>query len=468
MPLLKSSLKDPADTKSYRAIAGSSTLLMLFDKLVLKLWGDKLASGSLQMGYKRGSSTAQCSYMVMETINNFLDHGSHPILVALDMTMAFDMCKFSVLFTKIEPKLPAVVTRILIHAYEKQYAWVRWGSRNSSEFRILNGTRQGSVLSPALFTVYVQELLDRLQGLGAGCHIGATFMGAVAWADDFLLTAQSWGAMQQMLDVASSYAAEVGLKFSTDPDPVKSKSKAVFMVGRKKNLAKPAPLFLSGKALPYVPHATHLGHEFHESGKMEMDTRMRRGAYIGRSLEVQDAFSFAAPAETLGAVKLYCCDLYGGMLANLGGQPATQLMNCWGTTVKDVWRVPRPTHRVYARWLGSGFSSIREDLLSRWVKFFQSLVNGPSLEVAILARVAAADMRTTTAQNNRFIYNLTGLDATAAQVRTELRQREPALTEAESRTAGLICQALQVRQAMYLEGLSTDDITAEIDTMCVS
>ena len=310
MPLLKSTLKDPADTKSYRAIAGSSTLLMLFDKLVLGLWGDQLASGSLQMGYKRGSSTAQCSYMVMETITHFLDHGSHPILVALDMTMAFDLCKFSTLFQKIEPKLPAVVTRLLIHAYEEQYAWVRWGSSKSTEFRIVNGTRQGSVLSPALFTVYVQELLDRLQALGAGCHIGATYLGAVAWADDFLLTAPCRGAMQQMLDVASAYAAEVGLKFSTDPDPVKSKSKSVFLVGRQRNLAKPAPLFLSGKALPYVQHATHLGHEFHESGTMEMDTRMRRGAYIGRSLEVQEAFTFAAPAETLGAVKLYCCDLY--------------------------------------------------------------------------------------------------------------------------------------------------------------
>ena len=132
MPLLKSTLKDPADTKSYRAIAGSSTLLMLFDKLVLGLWGDQLASGSLQMGYKRGSSTAQCSYMVMETITHFLDHGSHPILVALDMTMAFDLCKFSTLFRKIEPKLPAVVTRVLVYAYEEQYAWVRWGSSKST------------------------------------------------------------------------------------------------------------------------------------------------------------------------------------------------------------------------------------------------------------------------------------------------------------------------------------------------
>ena len=266
MPLLKSSLKDPADTKSYRAIAGSSTLLMLFDRVVLHLWGDRLASGSLQMGYKRGSSTAQCTYVVQETVNQFLNGGTNPIMVALDMTMAFDMCRFDVLFTKIEAKLPAVVTRVLIFVYERQYAWVRWGTSKSSEFGIKNGTRQGSVLSPALFTVYIQELLDQLQGLGTGCHIGTTFLGAVAWADDVLLTAPSRGSMQSMLDACSAFAARVGLQFSTDPDPAKSKSKAVFVIGRRTDLAKPAPLLLCGKALPYVAHATHLGHELHEDG----------------------------------------------------------------------------------------------------------------------------------------------------------------------------------------------------------
>jgi hypothetical protein len=136
--------------------------------------------------------------------------------------------------------------------------------------------------------------------------------------------------MQQMLNIASDYAAEVRLQFSTDPDPAKSKSKVVFIVGRKRDLVKPAPLLLSGKALPYVADTTQLGHEFHESGSMEMDTRMRCGAYIGRSLEIQEAFSFAAPADVLAVIKLFCCHLYGGMLARLAGPAAVQLMNCWG------------------------------------------------------------------------------------------------------------------------------------------
>ena len=52
LPLLKSSLKlkNPADPNSYRAIAGSSILLKLFDKVVLLIWGHLKSSNSMQFG----------------------------------------------------------------------------------------------------------------------------------------------------------------------------------------------------------------------------------------------------------------------------------------------------------------------------------------------------------------------------------------------------------------------------------
>ena len=97
------------------------------------------------------------------------------------------------------------------------YALVRWGTTNSSEFGIVNGTRQGSVFGSVL--------LDTLQKHGTGCHIGAI---AVAWVDDGLLTAPTRSSMQSMLDSCSAFAAKVWLQFSTDPNPAKSMSKAVF------------------------------------------------------------------------------------------------------------------------------------------------------------------------------------------------------------------------------------------------
>ena len=57
LPLLKSSLKDPSDTGSYRAIAGSSLILKVFEKVILLLWGHLLSSDSLQFGFKARTST---------------------------------------------------------------------------------------------------------------------------------------------------------------------------------------------------------------------------------------------------------------------------------------------------------------------------------------------------------------------------------------------------------------------------
>ena len=198
---------------------------------------------------------------------------------------------------------------------------------------------------------------------------------------------------------------------------------------------------------------------------------MRRGIFIGRCLEVQEAFAFAPPTEILAAIKLYCGDLYGGMLADLGAEPAIQLANCWSTTIKDVWGVPRGTHRVLTRWLGQGHTTIREDLFSRWVKFFQLLLTGPSPEVAVVARVAAADMRTTTARNNKLILDNTGLDvrvATPKQVLEEMRLRETEMTSAESHTARLLTRALEQRGFLDLNDICTKDITDTIESLCTT
>ena len=138
--------------------------------------------------------------MVQETVNHFLNRGSNPIIVALEMTMALDMCHFDILFTKIETKL-----------YERQYTWVRWGTSKSPEFGIKNGTRQALVLFPALFIVYIQELLDTHQELGTGCHIGATFLGAMALADKVLLTAPTRGSMQPMRSMDLLFKEQVQL-----------------------------------------------------------------------------------------------------------------------------------------------------------------------------------------------------------------------------------------------------------------
>ena len=53
LPLIKNSLKNPSELNSYRAIAGYSILLKLFDNVILLLWGHLLSSDSLQSGTRK-------------------------------------------------------------------------------------------------------------------------------------------------------------------------------------------------------------------------------------------------------------------------------------------------------------------------------------------------------------------------------------------------------------------------------
>ena len=68
----------------------------------------------------------------------------------------------------------------------------------------MHGVRQGGVLSPILFTVYIDELLQHLQKLGVGCHWEGMFVGGLCYADDLALIAPSAHALRRMLQVCSS------------------------------------------------------------------------------------------------------------------------------------------------------------------------------------------------------------------------------------------------------------------------
>jgi len=56
-------------------------------------------------------------------------------------------------------------------------------------FTALNGVKQGAVLSPMLYCVYVDDLLLILSKVGVDCFIGLHFVGALAYADDLVLLA---------------------------------------------------------------------------------------------------------------------------------------------------------------------------------------------------------------------------------------------------------------------------------------
>ena len=86
---------------------------------------------------------------------------------------------------------------------------VKWKDSLSDHFSIGNGVRQGPVLSPLLFTLYIDMLFIRLQDLSLGCHVGQIFAGSFGYAEEVALVASTLYAMDKKIKVCEIFADKI-------------------------------------------------------------------------------------------------------------------------------------------------------------------------------------------------------------------------------------------------------------------
>jgi len=93
------------------------------------------------------------------------------------------------------------IVRVLAAWYSTQTCSVKWGGVTSLRFRSGNGAKQGGVISPYLFARYKRELLGSVRNTGIGCFVRDVCMNILAYADDIVVLAPSWHALQSLLNV---------------------------------------------------------------------------------------------------------------------------------------------------------------------------------------------------------------------------------------------------------------------------
>jgi hypothetical protein len=119
-------------------------------------------------------------------------------LCAIDISKAYDKTNHFALFVKLmERNIPVQLLAVLENWFSNCWTCVKWGGSTSEFFKIEYGVRQGSVLSPFLFAVYID-------GIGGRFTIGQGYL-IVLYADDIVILAPSVSKLQELFNECETY-----------------------------------------------------------------------------------------------------------------------------------------------------------------------------------------------------------------------------------------------------------------------
>jgi len=146
---------------------------------------------------------------------------------------------------------PRCFIAVILDWYSKCSASVRWNNYDSNSFNICAGVRQGGVLSPLLFAIFIDDIIDKVKHWGYGLEIRNCFMGCIIYADDILLISRSVTFMQKLLDLCSEFMNCIDMSFNV--------KKSVVIGIEPRWRCHCADLVLSNESLFYVESIKYLG-----------------------------------------------------------------------------------------------------------------------------------------------------------------------------------------------------------------
>ena len=102
-------------------------------------------------------------------IEYFTSRSASVFVTFLDASKAYDKIDDWQLFNKLlHIHVPVFIVNILVYWYSHPEMLVRWGNSCPTKILVTNGVKQGGILSPSLFNVYINNLSLSLNHSGIG------------------------------------------------------------------------------------------------------------------------------------------------------------------------------------------------------------------------------------------------------------------------------------------------------------
>ena len=287
--------------EEFRGITVSPILSKVFESCLVRIIGSYFNSSERQFGFKKGVGCRDAIFTVKSVVDHYTRNNSTINICALDLTKAFDRVNHDILFLKLmERKVPKSYVLILKNWYDKIFISVRWGDSLSPWTSLLSGVRQGGILSPVLFAIFVDSVLDRLAKCGLGCFIKSFCVNSFMYADDLILLSISLYHMQKLVDICFHEFGHLGLQINI-------KKSACIRVGsnfRNTDLC----IFVNGVPLAWQQEIKYLGISFIAGRKLSCsNTQCIRHKFFRAVNGVFGKIGLkSSPAVTCSLITSYC------------------------------------------------------------------------------------------------------------------------------------------------------------------
>ena len=256
-------------------------------------------------------------------------------------------------------------------------------------------SKQGGVMSPLLFTIYIDVLLCRLRNSGYGCHIGNMFCGALGYADDVILLAPTVTAMNHLLDICTEYGLEYDVLFNPD------KTKLIYFDNVKCNSSP--NIRLSGKPIEIVEYDKHLGFVV---GNVEPQHIISQAVneFLGKVNMVKSHFKYIPHEIMYKLFKTYCMPLYGCTLWDFSNKVINKFYVAWRKAIRYILGLPRTTHCVLLHQICSDIP-VLEQLYSRFINFIKGLNNSNNQVTNMCVNIALQGSNSIVSNNITIVSN---------------------------------------------------------------
>jgi hypothetical protein len=136
-------------------------------------------------------------------------------LCFIDLRKAFDLVPHEILIKRLEEKnICHKMISLIKSLYMNTKMRIKLEDRYSVEFNYQRGVRQGCPISPLLFDIYIDSILDNMKKIYIpGINEGIS---GICYADDTLIFAESEYDMQEKLDTLQSWASANYMEINTD------------------------------------------------------------------------------------------------------------------------------------------------------------------------------------------------------------------------------------------------------------